>query len=216
MPATQWTRYFWLSLALAISPAAQTQTVIPADLATVQPLVYRDGATINGCGVRVIVLSGASDAEALVADFSITLNIDIEKNSPWGLLKAGLYRGAVAAGPDKLKTMPIVSFFVTNEDGSVSAVPTKLVPAENSGFLLGGAEPATATTLLTAIEDGTRLQIGLRPKGESITRIFSFNAQWKDVDRASHAGCMAGLMRTLDATLKRLESRSGTEPAPRR
>lgn len=47
---------------------APAQAVIQADGALIQPQIYRDGPTIDGCGQRIVLSSVVSEREAYIAD----------------------------------------------------------------------------------------------------------------------------------------------------
>lgn len=194
------------ALLVVYSSTGATQAIISTDVASAQPLVFRDGAMINGCGLRVLAVSGYRDPNAVVADFSVSVSIDTNTSNINGFMKAGLYQGSIKADPKKMKNLPVTSFYLSNEDGSLSAAPAKFVAAENSGFVLGAIDANIASELLSAIEDGTRLQIGLKVEGEGLTRIYRFTSKISEEDMRTQMGCMGGFLRALEAASDQLSA----------
>lgn len=199
--------------ALATLPSVgAAQTLIQADRAVIQPQVYRDGPTINGCGQRVILMSIVSETQAYIADFSISVRADEKKRDIWAMSKAGINRQDPRKKFDTRTVLPIKSFYISSPDGSAAISPEKFIPADNPGFLLGVGREDTgpATELMLRMRAGERTQLGIRLKSEGVARVYSYAPEIEPADAQDFDACMKGFMALID----RLHRALSEEKAP--
>lgn len=192
---------------------AVAQAVIQADRAVIQPQIYRDGPTINGCGQRVVLMSVVSEREAYIADFSISVRADQKERNIWAMTKAGISRQDPRKNIEKRTTVPIKSFFFSSPDGAAAVAPIKFIPAETAGFLLGIGRDDTgpAAELMLKMRAGERSQFGIHLKTESVARVYSYTPEIDPADAQDFDACMKGFMTLITRLQQELEQASDAQ-----
>lgn len=191
----------------ACAPPLAAQAVIQADRAVIQPQIYRDGPTINGCGQRIVLMSVVSEKEAYIADFSISVRADMAKQNIWAMSKGGISKQDPGKDIETRTTVPIKSFFFSSPDGAVAIAPAKFIPAETAGFLLGIGRDDTgpAAELMLKMRAGQRTQFGIHLKSESVARVYSYTPEIDPADAQDFDACMKGFMSLIGRLQKELE-----------
>lgn len=184
-------RINWLLLFAALTPTVtQSQTVSPADTAVAQPLVYRNGGVIIGCGLRVVAVLELAESEALIYDFAVVSRLDTPKDAiPVAFAKAGAQIADMKMKPSPEGYLG-KSFFIASEDGTVTAAPVKFVDSDTKGFVMGAFDPVAGLELLRMMGNGESLQIGITTDEQKITRVLRFAVTLEQADKRSFSACM--------------------------
>lgn len=194
MKATGRIRYLLSALALLVTAPSFSQIVIQAESATLQPQVHRDEVGYKACGVRAMVITQGELNYIDAYDFSLNLWANLHS----GLLKAGKTRatkseilsgkiptGAVIPGP--------IKFWIAKENEGNAVMPQKIIPAEDKGFILAGADLVQTMEAIFAIIEGERMQFAARYKNQPIDVVVSFSAKMPEHELKPLLACLGGL-----------------------
>lgn len=194
-----------LLLLCGLMPAlAQSQSVYRADAVTAQPLVYRDGGSISGCGLHVVAILSLTGSQALIYDFSLISRYFRPEDE---YLAAVGKAGSQIANIESISVdgYSATSFFIGSEDGKVTAAPEKFVASETAGFVMGVFDGLVGLQLLEMMAGGQALQVGITTDSSKLTRVMSFQLSLDAVDKQTFSACMHN-------HLNQIKERIGTTP----
>ena len=180
-----------------VTAFANAQMVIQADSAELQPQIGRDEIGFSSCGVRAVVV--AKDNKFLDAyDFSLMVRSDVFG----GTLKAGKVRTTAPAllkgkNSYELVVPAPINFWMAKESEGKALRPTRIIPAENKGYILGIADAADTFEIIMAMIHGDRLQFAIRYKKEPVDVVVAFSAAMPESERKPLMTCINGVIERL-------------------
>lgn len=179
------------------------QTVLKADVVSVQPNIGRDADGYKSCGLHVSAVSLVDGKDAFAYDFSVNLY-----PSATGLMKAGRYQVTYSKTKgwnfdDLTPSIPgPESFWLAKRNEPSTLAPEKYVKSENPGFVIGGTSGPLAASMLHGILAGEPMQVQLRYPKERMGQIIAFSAKVGDDDRATTEACIQGLIERMRKDLE--------------
>ncbi len=181
-----------LILATCLPIGAMAQSVVNADVATLQPQIARDAKGFTSCGMRALVLVGGID-KGHTYDFSIVAYAQMFS----GLIKAGKYINASLQPNSRTAVKAMlpgpVNFWFAAADQGIPLAPTKILPAESAGFILGGVEIVPAVTAILDMVNGKQVQFALRYRDQRVDQVISFASKPSQTDFDAILACFTGL-----------------------
>ncbi|MFG6412473.1 hypothetical protein ACG02S_01025 [Roseateles sp. DC23W] len=187
-------------LVALLQGTAHAGTVYQSAIVASPQMQVRDGQT-DGCGFQLKSLptSLAGEKSAVVLDVSLNLY-----SSYLALMKGGAVELGVSGGkPMARKALPITAFWL-KASGGRATVPreNKVIPGEDPGYLLYGADFALVAELFYAVIEGKQLSLGVKVKGESVERIYVGVPQIEDAEKNQSHQCMTELPERMKALIK--------------
>lgn len=148
----------------------------------------------------------SGENKATVYDFSVNL-----WDSADGMMKAGSQTMFYKKSGWDLKNLAVrrpgpESYWLAKRDQSLSLHPVKYLKGEDAGYVLGGTDGAQAMHMLYAIMGGDPMQVSLSYKGDRYNNVVAFKNAMNEDDKAILQGCLAGLLKTMDAEAERLDA----------
>jgi len=191
-----------IGVALALAAVNATAGVVyNAKHAESQVTLNRNETGITACGIRVIAIAEIGD-QTRWYDFSGS----IYRDGLFGLWKAGSYSHPTA---DLLKNVPSpkttlrlpapVGFWLSEAGNNIPVSMEKTAPAEDKGFVIGGADFSRTATSIMAVANGDVTQFVVKYKNERSETIISFKAPLKDTDHSTFVECLRGLQGGIKA-----------------
>ena len=187
--------------ALLLSAQANAQPVVQAAHAQLQPQIGRDAKGYSLCGMRAVVLDVMpSSVEAY--DFSINLRAGMFD----GLLKAGkstISKPDFLKGKQSQKTVVPgpVNFWIAKETEGKALTPTKIIPADTAGFVLGAGDFVQSWETVLAMLQGDRMQFAVRYKDQGYDTVISFSGALKEEESKPLLACLDGMAERLQREL---------------
>lgn len=187
-------------LSMMLPQLALSQTVTDADATNLQVQIGRDAEGFSSCGIRVnTVLSDGSKLSTY--DFSIV----IYRGQFHGMVKAGKYvvstKDALAKKFPNSATSPAAkTFWIAQETDSKPFMPSKYLPAEDKGFILGIGDMVDAWKAILAISNGEKMQFSLRYAADRYDHVVSFSSELPANELASLSACLDSIYNKLKET----------------
>jgi hypothetical protein len=112
--------------------------------------------------------------------------------------------------PNARKVLPITAFWLKAAGGKATVpVQGKVMPANDPGYLIYGADFSLVTELMGAVLDGQQLSLSMHIKGEPVERIYIGVASLDEAEKAQTQQCMVELATRMKATV---ESKGASQP----
>jgi hypothetical protein len=183
------------------------EAVFNADTATLQTTLSRDGNGFSSCGVRAVVLVLGAAAKGTAYDFSIS----IYPESVSGMIKVGRYdTEALVKGRGKTPLVALqpapTGFWIAGANEGVPLKVRKYIPADTSGFTLGGTDIVDALHAMLDMARGERMQFQYAYPGKSTRPIISFTGKLAPNDMDALMACTEGVQKRLEGTFEKLDS----------
>ncbi len=188
------------TLAGLMGVIASAQMVIQADHSVLQPQINRDTEGFKSCGMRALVSTFHS---GYYQTYDLSLNIYAD--TLYGLMKAGkssITKAALLAGTKKpIQThLPApVKFWIGKESEGKGFYPTKFIPAQNKGFVLGGGDFIIALETITAMMQGERIQFAIRYPNEPGDVVIAFSPSMPEHEIKPLLACVSGVIQRIKA-----------------
>ncbi|WP_225200609.1 hypothetical protein [Herbaspirillum sp. alder98] len=169
-----------------------------ADSSSYQAQISRDESGFNACGIRAVSIVGDPKTNT-VYDFSLNVRLP-----GFGLVKVGkstIKTSDMLAknGKQKISLPAPIRFWISKSDSGKAATPTKYVPAETAGFVLGGMDFVESAEIIYAMAYGEQVQFSVSYKGDNLQSIVGISSQLSDIDKKSLNACFKGLADRIQA-----------------
>lgn len=178
-----------LLLALSVAPAF-SQTVVNADTVKISQAITRDELGVKSCGLNFVIGVVESDKKATLYDFSVNI-----WNFAQGMVKAGSHTYRNAKSKTRLPGPDI--FWIAKRDDSAAIRPKNYTKAENSGFVLGGADPLPVIQVLMGVIEGAPLQFSMQYPGDRISQVVGFRSTMGTDERDAMHECLGALIKRM-------------------
>lgn len=200
-------------LCLGVLTHASAQTVTNAVKVTLTSQIGRDSEGFSSCGVHVVAIGsrpGFWDAH--------TFTLSLLLNTDFGVVKAGkttMTAASAASGKinDAKAVLPApMEFWIAGEKEGKALRTFHVMPANDTGAILGGLNLHGTLKAIIDLTDGERMHFSMRYPKQTQENVVAFSQKLPKDERDALSACLIGLTERMVSKAMPAEPRPDAGP----